>query len=169
MEATLDPYGRPYPPKYEGYLVPRTAADAIVIKKDKESGEYEVLLITRKKETFHGKYAYPGGHIDYGEDPIEACVRELSEECGIKGSKPELFAVRGKPDRDPRYHMISIFYFVEVPEDAPVTAGDDASTAKFYPISSLLEQKDMFAFDHYEVLQEVVRKRPELESLRHKL
>ena len=142
MESTtaqeLDPYGRPYPPKYQGYLVPRTAADAIVIKKNKETHQYEVLLITRKKETFHGKYAYPGGHIDYGEDPVDSCIRELEEECGISGSKPQLFAVRGKPDRDPRYHMISIFYFVEVPEDAPITAGDDASTAKFYPIKDLL-------------------------------
>ncbi len=97
-----------------------------------------MLLITRKKETFHGKLAFPGGHIDYGEDPVEACVRELSEECGIEGSKPILVAVRGKPDRDPRYHMISIFYLVEVPEDAPITAGDDASTAKFYSIKDLV-------------------------------
>ena len=74
---SLDPFGRPYPPKHDGYLVPRTAADAIVIKKDKETGDYQILLIQRKKETFHGKYAFPGGHIDYGEDPVEACVREL--------------------------------------------------------------------------------------------
>ena len=134
----MDPYGRPYPPKYEGYLVPRTAADAIVIKKDKESGDYMVLLITRKKETFHGKYAYPGGHIDYGEDPVESCIRELKEECGIDGANPELLGVRGKPDRDPRYHMISIFYFVEVASDAPVVAGDDASTAQYYKIKDLI-------------------------------
>lgn len=161
MESTanIDPYGRPYPPKYEGYLVPRTAADAIVIKKDKDSGDYMVLLITRKKETFHGKYAYPGGHIDYGEDPVEACVRELKEECGIDGANPELHCVRGKPDRDPRYHMISIFYFVEVTSDSPVVAGDDASTAQYYKIKDLINNQDKFAFDHYEVLCDVIRKR----------
>ena len=38
-KTELDPYGRPYPPKHEGFLVPRTAADAIVIKKDKDSGD----------------------------------------------------------------------------------------------------------------------------------
>ena len=165
-KTELDPYGRPYPPKHEGFLVPRTAADAIVIKKDKESGDYMLLLITRKKETFHGKYAYPGGHIDYGEDPIEACVRELKEECGIDGANPELFCVRGAPQRDPRYHMISIFYFVEVVGDGPVVAGDDASTAQFYKIKDLIENKEKFAFDHYEVMIEAIRKRPELESLR---
>ena len=169
MEASsdIDPYGRPYPPKHEGFLVPRTAADAIVMKKSKSDKEdFEVLLITRKKETFHGKLAFPGGHIDYGEDPLIACVRELQEECGIIGAKPELVAVRGKPDRDPRYHMISIFYWVEVQEGQQVVAGDDASTAKYYSIKELLKQKDSFAFDHYEVLVDVIRKRPELESLR---
>lgn len=53
--------------------------------------------------------------------------------------------------------MISIFYLVEVPSDSPVIAGDDASTANYYPIKELLKQKDNFAFDHYEVLQDVIR------------
>jgi 8-oxo-dGTP diphosphatase len=77
-----------------------------------EGGEHHILLITRGKEPFKGKMGFPGGHIDYGEDPMEACVRELREECGIVGSQPELFEVRGKPDRDPRYHMVGIFYLV---------------------------------------------------------
>ncbi len=115
--SELDKYGRPYPPKCDGFLIARTAADAIVLKRSQTDKEdFELLLITRKKETFHGKFAFPGGHIDYGEDPVEACVRELQEECGIIGAKPELVAVRGKPERDPRYHMISIFYMVEVQE-----------------------------------------------------
>ena len=169
MESSseLDKYGRPYPPKCDGFLIPRTAADAIVIKKSTtDKDDFEVLMITRKKETFHGKLAFPGGHIDYGEDPIEACVRELQEECGIIGAKPELVAVRGKPERDPRYHMISIFYLVEVHEGQQVVAGDDASTAKYYSIKELLKQKDNFAFDHYEVLVDLIRKRTELELLK---
>ena len=62
--------------------------------------------------------------------------------------------------------MISIFYWVEVQEGQQVVAGDDASTAKYYSIKELLKQKDSFAFDHYEVLVDVIRKRQELESLR---
>ncbi len=79
MESSnLDPYGRPYPPKHDGFLIPRTAADAIVIKKSQtDKDDFELLLITRKKETYHGKFAFPGGHIDYGEDPVESCIREL--------------------------------------------------------------------------------------------
>jgi len=63
-------------------------------------------------------FAYPVGHIDYGEDPYVACLRELKEECGVEGSFPILVDVRGKPDRDPRYHVISFFFLVEVNPDA---------------------------------------------------
>ena len=46
-----------------------------------------------------------------------AVVRELEEECGIKGSNPVLFTVRGAPERDDRYHMISIIYYVELADE----------------------------------------------------
>jgi 8-oxo-dGTP diphosphatase len=149
----------------DGHLVPRTAADAIVIKKSKDSYDHQILLITRKKETFRGKYAFPGGHIDYGEDPKDACIRELREECGIEGSDPELVDVRGKPDRDPRYHMISIFYLVKVPEDCEIIAGDDADTAKWYNLKEVMEQKDSFAFDHHDVLVQLLKTRGEFVKL----
>ena len=94
--------------------VPRVAADAIVTRPSKDSDGHEIMLITRKKATFQGCLAFPGGHIDYGEDPEVACIRELKEECNVEGQNPVLVCVRGKPDRDPRYHMISIVYLVEV-------------------------------------------------------
>ena len=34
------------------------------------------------------------GFVERGEDPETAVLRELSEETGIEGSNPELFAVR---------------------------------------------------------------------------
>ena len=69
-------------------------------------------MITRGRDPFKGCYAFPGGFVDYGEDPEDACIRELQEECGIKGYKPELICVAGKPDRDPRKHVVSIVYHV---------------------------------------------------------
>ena len=65
---------------------PRTAADAVCIRSAATEGRFEILLITRKKETFHGKLAFPGGHIDYNEDPEVACMRELAEETNVEGS-----------------------------------------------------------------------------------
>jgi 8-oxo-dGTP diphosphatase len=112
MEPEIDPYGRPYPPKTGGYYLPNTAADALVTRM--HEGALQILLITRGHEPQIGHLAFPGGHIDYNEDPEDACVRELKEETGVVGTNPQLAMVRGKPDRDARKHMITIAYHVEV-------------------------------------------------------
>ena len=87
--------------------------DAIVTK-PKENDAHEILLITRARDPFKGCYAFPGGFVDYGENPPAACLRELREECNIYGIDPELICVAGEPDRDPRKHIISIVYSVKV-------------------------------------------------------
>ena len=98
------------------YKVPNVATDAIITKPRADDGsgkpQFDVLLITRARPPFVGSYAWPGGFVDYGEDPKDACLRELREECSIEGYQPELITVAGKGDRDPRKHVISIVYAV---------------------------------------------------------
>ena len=147
-------------------MVPRTAADCIIIR-PAEGEEYEVLLITRKKPgPSHGKHAFPGGHIDYNEDPKDAALRELEEECGVKGASPELFTVRGGATRDDRYHMISIFFLAElVDKNSQLVASDDALSAKWYNLREMLTKPEIFAFDHLEVLREVVNSKSHFRHL----
>ena len=105
-----------------------------------------------------GHYAFPGGFVDYGEDPIVACTRELKEECDIEGYDPQLICVAGKPDRDPRKHVVSIVYHVSVDPEKDVTAGDDAASAKWYPLKKVEDEFEM-AFDHKEILHTFLKKR----------
>jgi ADP-ribose pyrophosphatase YjhB (NUDIX family) len=42
-----------------------------------------VLLIKRAVEPEIGKWALPAGYVDYGEDPLEAAIRETREETGL--------------------------------------------------------------------------------------
>ena len=103
-------------------------------------------------------FALPGGHVEYGEDPEECVVRELIEETTIKGSNPRLFTVRGKPDRDPRYHVVTIAYWVDVDPAAEPKGGDDAATAEFYDVdyvASLGAEK--FAFDHFILVNDIIK------------
>ena len=65
------------------YKTPTTAVDAIVTKEKADRSGYEILLITRGRPPFKGQYAFPGGFVEYGEDPKEAVLRELKEECSI--------------------------------------------------------------------------------------
>ena len=98
------------------YKVPNLTVDAIVTKPLAKVGEgqsaHQILLITRGRPPFLGCFAFPGGFVDYGEDPKHAVIRELKEECQIEGLEPELITVSGAPDRDPRKHVVTIAYHV---------------------------------------------------------
>lgn len=47
----------------------------------------EVLVGRRKGSHGDGTWAFPGGHLEYGEDPIVCAERELLEETDIDVSK----------------------------------------------------------------------------------
>lgn len=128
---------------------------------DQGNGEMEILLITRGKEPFKGCYAFPGGFVDYGEDPKHAVLRELKEECEVDGVEPQLITVAGNPARDPRKHIVTIAYHVEIDPAASVKAGDDAATASWYNLKKIwTDPAFTMAFDHKEILSEFVRKHP---------
>ncbi len=50
------------------------------------NGDDEVLLLKRKKDVHcPERWSYPGGKTESDEEPLQAAVRELKEETGIKG------------------------------------------------------------------------------------
>ena len=53
---------------------------------------------------------------------------------------------------------MSIVYSVTVPEDAEPRAADDAKTAAFWDIDSIMRDKDSFAFDHYDIIAKFLSK-----------
>lgn len=131
--------------------VPAVATDALVVRPSKSS--HEILLITRLNDPFKGSLAFPGGFVDYNEDPEVACLRELQEECGITGKSVELVTVAGNPKRDPRAHIISVAYLVHLENvNQEPKAGDDAATAHWYDLKEVWTTKEM-AFDHKDIVK----------------
>lgn len=63
----------------------------------------------------------PGGGIEENETPEQAALRELEEECQVKGTLVRPLTVEYKPDLESR---VSTF-LVEIPEDAVAKAGID--------------------------------------------
>ena len=142
------------------YRIPSLTTDAIVLRKHKNDSFHDILLVTRGKPPFEGKLAFPGGFVNYGENPEIGCVRELKEETDLEGKDIELLTVRGDPNRDPRRHVVSIVYIVNVAEDAKPKGGDDAKDAKFYNLKDIVEtKKNDMSFDHYSIFEELVRKK----------
>ncbi|MCY0921115.1 NUDIX hydrolase [Streptomyces sp. H27-G5] len=111
----------------------------------------DVLLIERDWPPFEGHWACAGGHVDRGETSREAAVRELAEEPGVHVAADDLhqIGVFDQPGRDPRGRYVTVAYAVTVPADTPITAGDDARTARWWPLNDL---PDQLAFDHADIL-----------------
>ena len=63
----------------------------------------------------------PGGGIEENETPEQAALRELEEECQIKGTLVRPLTVEYKPDLESRVFT----FLVEIPEDAVAKAGID--------------------------------------------
>ena len=50
----------------------------------------KILMCLRRKEPYRGKFNMPGGHIEDGEDHLDAAYRELYEETAITRDDVEL-------------------------------------------------------------------------------
>lgn len=63
----------------------------------------------------------PGGGIEENETPEQAALRELEEECQVKGTLVRPLTVEYKPDLESRVFT----FLVEIPEDAVAQKGID--------------------------------------------
>ncbi|XRO74697.1 NUDIX domain-containing protein [Methanocaldococcus sp. 28A] len=129
--------------KYKLYLHPAVAVDGIIVKDNK------ILLIKRKNNPFKGCYALPGGFVECGETVKEAVVREIREETGLITKVKSLLGVYSSPDRDPRGHVISIVFILDV-IGGELKAGDDAKEAEFFDLNNLPK----LAFDHKKIIED---------------
>jgi mutator protein MutT len=64
-----------------------------------------VALIERHKEGRH-YFTFPGGHIDEGETPEHAVVREIEEELGLQVAIKRLVAEIGWHGRPQFYYLV---------------------------------------------------------------
>lgn len=127
---------------------PLLAADGFV-----RDAEGRLLLIRRGHPPFQGSWALPGGFVDVGEDPRDACVREVAEETGLVVSVVRLGGLYGRPDRDPRGHTVSAVYVCRI-ESGEAVGGDDAAEARWFPLDQLASTD--LAFDHRDVISEIL-------------
>lgn len=119
--------------------------DILVINKKTN----EILLIKRLNEPFKDYWALPGGFVDENEDLEQAARRELFEETNIYTEKMFQFGAFGKPNRDPRGHMISIAYQTNFVENQIIKAKDDAKEIQWFSLNNLPN----LAFDHLDIIQ----------------
>jgi 8-oxo-dGTP diphosphatase len=80
-------------------------------------------LLIRRGDT--GTWALPGGTLEWGETLASALGRELLEEAGVESfSVDRLVGVFSRPDRDIRFHAVTVVVAcqVEAPARPPMNS-----------------------------------------------
>ena len=148
-EIYLEKYDR------KAFDAPSVAVDLLVFNQDRT----KILLIKRADHPYVNCMALPGGFFKPTDDNLEfAASRELMEETSVfaKVTEKNLVKVTSTKNRDPRGWIISVAYALELDENLvkPV-ANSDALFATWVDVAAL--QKEKMAFDHYDVIQYVLR------------
>ncbi len=112
-----------------------------------------IVLIERKNPPYG--FALPGGFVDIGESVEDALKREMKEEVCLDIELVNLLGVYSKPDRDPRFHVVSIVYICKA-ETLP-KAADDAKSVEIINLDKI-DDLDL-AFDHKDILSQYLNRR----------
>ena len=126
---------------------PRPAvADGVVISRGR------ILLVLRAREPELGKWAVPGGFLEFGETAEEAVAREVFEETGVKVKPLRITGVYSSPSRDPARQTVAIAFLCKPAGKMRPRGGDDAERAEWWPLSRLPK----LAFDHGKIIREAL-------------
>lgn len=106
-----------------------------------------VVLVERKNEP--QGWALPGGFVDIGESVQEAAVREAKEETSLDVLLTDLFYVYSDPNRDPRFHTVSIVFMGGGAGE--LRGADDARRAEVFTEQNL---PDPIVFDHRQIIDD---------------
>jgi ADP-ribose pyrophosphatase YjhB (NUDIX family) len=101
-----------------------------------------ILLIKRLYPPGRGRWSIPGGHVEEGEDVLEAARRELYEETGIDADPVGVMNVDTlivyDEKRNIKYHYVLIDILFTNPR-GELKAGDDATEAGFFDLDEALK------------------------------
>jgi 8-oxo-dGTP diphosphatase len=131
---------------------PFIAVDGIIKLFDENNNFKGIVLIERKNEP--KGFALPGGFVEIGESVEDTLKREMKEETNLDIEIIKLHGVYSAPDRDPRFHVVSVVYICKatgIPK-----ASSDAKSVSVYKLEEIPFEK--LVFDHEKILKDYIEK-----------
>ncbi len=114
----MEPTGRPV-----------VAVGAVVVH------DGHLLLVERGRPPSMGRWAVPGGRVEFGERIVDAVEREVLEETGVtvRCGTASIWVER----IDEQHHVLIVDLVAELVGSPVLTPGDDASDARWVALDEL--------------------------------
>ncbi|ROV99842.1 hypothetical protein VSDG_02993 [Cytospora chrysosperma] len=140
---------------------PRVGVAAVI-----KGPDGRIVFGRRKASHGAGQWAFPGGHLEYGEEIIDCAERETLEETGLNVKGRDIVAVTNDVFTDLGKHYITMFVVCEMvdPKQQPQLLEPDKcqewvwktldevkqfkTEDLFLPIQNLLKQPSIFESIH---------------------
>ncbi|GIU94080.1 MAG: hypothetical protein KatS3mg012_0537 [Gaiellaceae bacterium] len=121
------------------YANPIPAVAALV-----RDGRGRLLLARRAEEPFAGRWDTPGGFLEEGEHPVDALVRELSEETGLTVAVRDLVGVfpDSYGDGPDAVEIVNLVWEAEIVAGEPAPA-DDVSELGWFALDALPPDEEL--------------------------
>jgi ADP-ribose pyrophosphatase YjhB (NUDIX family) len=125
---------------------PVLAVEVLVVDDD------GVLAMERDAGRDAGTWAFPGGHVEAGEHPESAAVRELVEETGLVVERASLatVGVRAESNRDGSHYVVHDYAVSRAAATGEVRPVDGEAAALSVRSPVWLDEQETFAGDEGE-------------------
>jgi len=113
-----------------GYIVyfdPKVAVGTII-----RSNSGDIALVRRSIEPGYGKWVFPGGYVDRGEEPVAAARREALEEACLEIQIEGLINIYSYPAIVP-----IIIVYASTVSRGELKAGDESLEARWFTANNL--------------------------------
>lgn len=102
--------------------------------------ENRILLMRRSTSHGHGKWAAPGGYLEFGESPEDCAVRELEEETRLVVDGAQFLTFTNDVFQDSGKHDITLWFETEH-EEQELGPTDEASEVRWFGLDELPEPR----------------------------
>lgn len=95
----------------------------------------KILLVKRRNDPFKNKWSLPAGFVQFGENPINAAIRELKEETGLSAKYDQVVGTYIADDHPLTFSALTVITVNNV--EGNLAPSDDAGECKYFNPKSL--------------------------------